>query len=95
MEWDNGEVSTAKGLFCAWWGSFPYILPRLDQGWKVWPHLRLTTHPPSYYAKKFYFDSLNYDPINLKYMIERFGHEKFSWVQIIRFIARSGPGKGD
>lgn len=75
-------------------GSLPYILPRLDQGWQVWPHLRLTTYPPSYYAKKFYFDSLNYDPINLKYMIERFGHEKIFMGSDYPFLLREVyPGK--
>ncbi|MCR8644507.1 amidohydrolase [Paenibacillus sp. N1-5-1-14] len=57
-------------------GSFPFILPRLDQGWNVWPHLRVTEHPPSHYTKNFYFDSLNYDPLNLKLMIDRFGSDK-------------------
>ena len=47
-----------KVCFAHGGGSFPYILPRLDQGWKVWPHLRKTSKPPSYYAKNFYFDSL-------------------------------------
>ena len=57
-------------------GSFPFILPRLDQGWEVWPHLRVTEHPPSHYTKNFYFDSLNYDPLNMKLMMERFGYDK-------------------
>ena len=65
-----------KVCFAHGGGSFPYILPRLDQGWEVWPHLRVTEHPPSHYTKNFYFDSLNYDPINMKLMIERFGHDK-------------------
>ncbi|WP_442600785.1 amidohydrolase family protein [Paenibacillus sp. KN14-4R] len=65
-----------KVCFAHGGGSFPFILPRLDQGWKVWPHLRVTEHPPSSYTKNFYFDSLNYDPINMKLMIERFGVDK-------------------
>ena len=49
---------------------------------------------PSYYAKKFYFDSLNYDPINLKYMIERFGHEKIFMGSDYPFLLREvDPGK--
>jgi len=75
-------------------GSFPYILPRLDQGWEVWPHLRLTNHPPSYYAKKFYFDSLNYDSLNLKFMMDRFGHEKIFMGSDYPFLLREiDPGK--
>lgn len=75
-------------------GSFPYILPRLDQGWNVWPHLRQTEHPPSYYAKNFYFDSLNYDPMNLRYLIERFGHDKIVMGSDYPFLLREiDPGK--
>jgi aminocarboxymuconate-semialdehyde decarboxylase len=72
-------------------GSFPYILPRLDKGWEVWPHLRLTTHPPSYYAKNFYFDSLNYDPLNIEYLIKRFGHEKIIMGSDYPFLLRETP----
>lgn len=75
-------------------GSFPYILPRLDKGWEVWPHLRLTTHPPSHYAKKFYFDSLNYDSLTMKYLIERFGIDKVIMGSDYPFLLREiPPGK--
>jgi aminocarboxymuconate-semialdehyde decarboxylase len=83
-----------KVCFAHGGGSFPYILPRLDQGWKVWPHLRQTSHPPSHYAKNFYFDSLNYDPLNLKYLIERFGYEKIIMGSDYPFLLREiNPGK--
>lgn len=75
-------------------GSFPYILPRLDQGWEVWPHLRLTSQPPSHYAKNFYFDSLVYDPLNIKYLIERFGHHRVVMGSDYPFLLREiPPGK--
>lgn len=75
-------------------GSFPYILSRLDQGWKVWPHLRKTTQPPSHYAKNFYFDSLNYDSLNLKYLIDQFGYEKIVMGSDYPFLLREiPPGK--
>ncbi|MED1950142.1 amidohydrolase family protein [Brevibacillus centrosporus] len=75
-------------------GSFPYILPRLDQGWSVWPHLRVTEQPPSYYAKNFYFDSLNYDPLNLMLLVERFGHEKIVMGTDYPFLLQEiPPGK--
>lgn len=83
-----------KVCFAHGGGSFPYILPRLDQGWKVWPHLRVTEHPPSYYAKNFYFDSLNYEPNNIKLLIERFGHEKIVMGTDYPFLLRElPPGK--
>lgn len=75
-------------------GSFPYILPRLDQGWNVWPDIRKISKPPSFYAKKFYFDSLNYDPVNLKYLIDRFGYEKIVMGSDYPFLLREiNPGK--
>ncbi|MGG4454142.1 amidohydrolase family protein [Brevibacillus porteri] len=72
-------------------GSFPYILPRLDQGWKVWPHLRLTDQPPSVYAKQFYFDSLTYDPLNIQYMMKRFGEDKILMGSDYPFLLRETP----
>ncbi|MFH7817913.1 amidohydrolase family protein [Neobacillus thermocopriae] len=72
-------------------GSLPYLLPRLDQGWKVWPHLRLLNHPPSYYAKNFYFDSLVNDPINLNYLLSNFGHEKIIMGSDYPFLLREVP----
>lgn len=75
-------------------GSFAYILPRLDQGWEVWPHLRQTEHPPSYYAKKFYFDSLVYDKDNFAFLLERFGHDKIIMGSDYPFLLREiNPGK--
>lgn len=72
-------------------GSFPYILPRLDQGWKVWPHLRLIEQPPSYYAKNFYFDSLNYDPMNIRYLLDRFGEDRILMGSDYPFLLREIP----
>ncbi|MED1723359.1 amidohydrolase family protein [Brevibacillus parabrevis] len=75
-------------------GSFPYILPRLDQGWNVWPHLRVTEHPPSHYTQNFYFDSLNYEPLNIRLLIERFGYEKIVMGTDYPFLLRElPPGK--
>ncbi|MBP1947142.1 amidohydrolase family protein [Virgibacillus litoralis] len=80
-----------KVCFAHGGGSFPYILPRLDQGWNAWPDLRLTSKPPSHYAKKFYFDSLNYDPLNTRYLIDRFGHEKIVMGSDYPFLLREVP----
>lgn len=72
-------------------GSFPFILPRLDKGWKVWPHLRLIEQPPSFYAKNFYFDSLVNDPLCVQYMVERFGHDKILTGSDYPFLLREVP----
>jgi aminocarboxymuconate-semialdehyde decarboxylase len=72
-------------------GSLPYLLPRLDQGWKVWPHLRLLENPPSFYAKKFYYDSLVNDPINLNYLLQNIGYEKIIMGSDYPFLLREVP----
>lgn len=83
-----------KVCFAHGGGSFAYILPRLDQGWEVWPQMRLTEHPPSYYAKKFYFDSLVYDKDNFAFLLERFGHDKIIMGSDYPFLLREiNPGK--
>lgn len=72
-------------------GSLPYLLPRLDQGWQVWPHLRCTANPPSYYARQLYFDSLVYDERNLRYMLDKFGHERIFMGSDYPFLLREVP----
>ena len=75
-------------------GALPYLLPRLDQGWKVWPHLRLLDKPPSHYAKQFYYDSLVNEPINLNYLLQNFGHERIIMGSDYPFLLREiPPGK--
>jgi aminocarboxymuconate-semialdehyde decarboxylase len=72
-------------------GSLPYLLPRMDKGWEVWPEIRKTVNPPSYYAKKLYYDSLVYDPMNLQYMIDRFGAEQIIAGSDYPFLLREAP----
>ncbi|MFJ8064461.1 amidohydrolase family protein [Psychrobacillus sp. NPDC096426] len=72
-------------------GSLPYILPRMDKGWEVWPEIRKTEKPPSYYAKKLYYDSLVYDTRNLAFMIERFGIDKIIAGSDYPFLLRETP----
>jgi aminocarboxymuconate-semialdehyde decarboxylase len=72
-------------------GALPYLLPRLDQGWKVWPHLRLLDKPPSHYAKQFYYDSLVNEPVNLNYLVQNFGHERIIMGSDYPFLLREVP----
>ncbi|CAM3806382.1 amidohydrolase family protein [Mesobacillus thioparans] len=72
-------------------GALPYLLPRLDQGWKVWPHLRLLDKPPSQYAKQFYYDSLVNEPVNLNYLLQNFGHERIIMGSDYPFLLREVP----
>ena len=88
------KFPTLKICFAHGGGSLPYLLPRLDKGWEVWPHLRLTQHPPSYYAESLYFDCLVYDPTNIRYLIDRFGIGKLLMGSDYPFLLREiPPGK--
>ncbi|WP_198040338.1 amidohydrolase family protein [Sporosarcina ureae] len=72
-------------------GALPYLLPRMDKGWEVWPHIRKTEKPPSHYANKLYYDSLVYDPVNLQYMIDKFGAEQIIAGSDYPFLLREAP----
>lgn len=72
-------------------GSLPYLLPRLDKGWKVWPETRQTKELPSENAKRLYYDSLVYDEGNLKLMIERLGSDRIIAGTDYPFLLREKP----
>ena len=85
------KLPNLKICFAHGGGSLPYILPRLDKGWEVWPETRQIEKPPSYYAKKLYYDSLVYDPNNLKFMIERLGVKQIIAGSDYPFLLRENP----
>ncbi len=72
-------------------GSLPYLLPRMDKGWNVWPQIRKTEKPPSHYAKLLYYDSLVYDEDNLQFMIEKFGVDQIIAGSDYPFLLREAP----
>ncbi|SEI04971.1 aminocarboxymuconate-semialdehyde decarboxylase [Halobacillus karajensis] len=72
-------------------GSLPYLLPRMDKGWNVWPQIRKTKNPPSHYAKLLYFDSLVYDESNLQFMVDRFGVDQIIAGSDYPFLLREAP----
>jgi aminocarboxymuconate-semialdehyde decarboxylase len=72
-------------------GSLPYLLPRMDKGWGVWPQIRKTEKPPSHYAKLLYYDSLVYDENNLQFMINRFGVDQIIAGSDYPFLLREAP----
>lgn len=75
-------------------GAFPFILPRIEQGWHVFPESRKTPHPPSHYAKNFYYDVLVYDPMNVDYLNRLVGHERLLMGTDYPFaIQETPPGK--
>ncbi|UJL45588.1 amidohydrolase [Virgibacillus sp. NKC19-16] len=85
------KYTNLKICFAHGGGSLPYLLPRMDKGWNVWPQIRKTEKPPSHYAKLLYYDSLVYDENNLQFMIDRFGVDQIIAGSDYPFLLREVP----
>jgi aminocarboxymuconate-semialdehyde decarboxylase len=58
-------------------GTFPWLLPRLDQTWNVFDDVKSrTARKPSETAKLLTYDTLTYDTNNLGLLIERVGVDR-------------------
>jgi aminocarboxymuconate-semialdehyde decarboxylase len=52
-------------------GAIPYIAERLDRGWRAFPDCRANiSQPPSEYLRRFYFDTVNFDPNALRLAVD-------------------------
>ncbi len=55
-------------------GYFPYQLGRLDHGWRVRPGaFNGLPHPPSFYLRNIYCDSLTHEAQALRFLLDRVG----------------------
>jgi aminocarboxymuconate-semialdehyde decarboxylase len=55
-------------------GSLSSILPRLNYGWETMKEMqKVIPNPPSYYAKKIYYDTLVYDLETIMHLTKVFG----------------------
>jgi aminocarboxymuconate-semialdehyde decarboxylase len=51
-------------------GAVPFLQERLDRGYEAFPECReRITRPPSEYLKRFYYDTVNFDPAALRLAI--------------------------
>ena len=58
-------------------GAFPYILPRLDKGWRTVDAAHTAMpEPPSHYVRRVWIDSLTHSPQVLAFALETFGSER-------------------
>jgi len=49
-------------------GAIPYLAERLDRGWRAFGECRANIdRPPSEYLRRFYLDTVNFDPRALRY----------------------------
>ena len=52
-------------------GAIPYLAERLDRGWRAFPDCRVNIDkPPSDYLRRFYFDTVNFDPSALRLAVD-------------------------
>jgi aminocarboxymuconate-semialdehyde decarboxylase len=52
-------------------GAIPYLAERLDRGFHAFPECRgAISQPPSHYLKRFYYDTVNFDPQALRLAVE-------------------------
>lgn len=53
-------------------GTLPWLLPRLDRVWEIFPDLQAAGRRPSEIARSLYCDTLTFDAANLALLLERF-----------------------
>lgn len=78
-----------KFLFSHGGGGFAIVLPRLDQGWHTMGEF--LPRPPSAYIGNFYFDSLLFDPLAIRFLIEKFGTRRVMLGTDYPFAIREAP----
>lgn len=54
-------------------GTLPYIIGRLDHGYRVRPETKTIPHPPSYYSARLFYDTITHDDALLSYLVSRVG----------------------
>jgi aminocarboxymuconate-semialdehyde decarboxylase len=57
-------------------GYLPYQIGRMDRGYAARPEKNLCDHAPSEYLKRFYFDTVLFDPQPLKFLSDLVGTER-------------------
>jgi aminocarboxymuconate-semialdehyde decarboxylase len=73
-------------------GTFPWLLPRLDQTWRVFEDVKAaTTKRPSEAAKLLSYDTLTYDPMNLRLLLDRVGVDRLVMGSDYPFPLREQP----
>lgn len=58
-------------------GAIPYLAERLDRGYRAFPSCREhLSQPPSEYLRRFYYDTVNFDPAALRLAIDFAGTDR-------------------
>jgi aminocarboxymuconate-semialdehyde decarboxylase len=54
-------------------GTLPYIIGRLDHGYRVRAETKTIPHPPSHYLSRLFYDTITHDDTMLAYLVSRVG----------------------
>jgi aminocarboxymuconate-semialdehyde decarboxylase len=57
-------------------GAFPYLIGRLNHGWKVRQECKALKKPPSSYLRRFTYDTISHAPESLRYLISLVGADR-------------------
>ena len=57
-------------------GAFPYLIGRLNHGWKVRQECKALIKPPSSYLRRFTYDTISHAPEPLRYLINLVGADR-------------------
>lgn len=78
-------------------GSFPYLIGRINHGWRVRPECEHLKTPPIDYLRRFYYDTITHAHPALDYLIDLVGADRvvlgsdfcfdMSYAQPVEFIA--------
>lgn len=83
---------TLRLCFAHGGGTFPWLLPRLDQTWRAFDDVKaVTANRPSEAAKLLSYDTLTYDPLNMRLLINRLGAERLIMGSDYPFPLREVP----
>ncbi|WP_165837545.1 amidohydrolase family protein [Zavarzinia aquatilis] len=64
-------------MLCHGGGALPWILPRLDRVWSLGGPLgAVFPERPSAMARRFFYDSVVYDPVTLRYIADALGEDR-------------------
>jgi aminocarboxymuconate-semialdehyde decarboxylase len=72
------ELAELKVILLHGGGYLPFYCSRADHTWEVRPEtrVRIPDHPPSYYMKRLWYDSLVFQPTYLRHLIEIVGVDR-------------------
>ena len=57
-------------------GAFPYLVGRLNHGWKVRQECKTLKKPPSSYLRRFTYDTISHAPESLDYLVNLVGADR-------------------